>query len=102
LAHCPYERLDDVEEVLDVIRGWEDIREPRPGVFYVRRTPFLHFHIKGDQRWADVRDGATWGDPIDLPLAAGRMIRRSFVSRVRERYERTLADGLRPRRRARG
>ena len=59
MAHCPFERLRDLDPVFREIRTWVDIREPRPGVFHVRRTAFLHFHIdKGGHRWADARAGA--------------------------------------------
>jgi hypothetical protein len=62
VAHCPYEKIADLEPVFEEMRGWPGIKEKSPGVFYVKSTPFLHFHVKDDDRWADVRAGKTWGE----------------------------------------
>jgi len=43
MAHCPPEMLADLVAVLAEVRGWAGVREDKPGVFYVRRQPFLHF-----------------------------------------------------------
>jgi hypothetical protein len=43
MAHCPPEMLVDLVAVLAEVRGWAGVREDKPGVFYVRRQPFLHF-----------------------------------------------------------
>ncbi|MCA9726970.1 MAG: hypothetical protein KC729_04750, partial [Candidatus Eisenbacteria bacterium] len=87
MAHCPYERLADLHEVLDEVRSWEQVQERSPGVFYLRRTPFLHFPVdKTDRRWADVRSGASWGSEIDIPFGASASVRRAFSKQVRERY----------------
>lgn len=89
MAHCPYGKLQDIEDVLESVRGWDGIKEKSPGVFYVRSTPFLHFHLKGDRRWADVRDGADWGTGLDVPLGASKALCDAFLRNVRARYERT-------------
>ena len=87
MAHCPFERLADLKAVLDEIRGWPQIREPSPGVFYVKRTPFLHFHVNAQgRRWADARLGATWGPEIDVPEPASQASERRFLREVRRRY----------------
>ena len=43
MAHCPPEMLADLVAVLAEVRGRAGVREDKPGVFYVRRQPFLHF-----------------------------------------------------------
>ncbi len=92
MAHCPFDRLRDLDPVFRKIRTWADIREPRPGVFYVRRTAFLHFHIdKEDHRWADARAGAEWGPPVDIPIGHSSAVRSRFLREVRRRYEATRA-----------
>jgi hypothetical protein len=92
MAHCPFERLADLREVLDEIRGWPAIREASPGVFYVKRMPFLHFHVdKEGRRWADARLGADWGPEIDVPEPAPAAAQRRFLSEVRRRYTATAA-----------
>jgi len=97
MAHCRFEDLADLRSCLDQIRSWPEIREPRPGVFYVKRVAFLHFHVdKQARRWADVRDGATWGSEVDMPADAGAARRRAFVREVQRRYRATLATLVTP------
>lgn len=91
MAHCPFERLSDLRATLDEIRGWPSIREASPGVFYVKRIPFLHFHVnKEGRRWADARLGGDWGPEIDVPEPASATAQQSFLREVRRRY---LATG---------
>ena len=90
MAHCPYDQLRDLEPVFRVIRGWPGIREPKPGIFYFKRVPFLHFHIKDGVRWADAKVGKTWGPKIDVPLGGSALSRAGFLKTVEKRY-RTLS-----------
>lgn len=92
MAHCPYHQLHDLEAVLDRIRQWPEIREPSPGVFYVKRTPFLHFHLSDGMRWADARDGVQWGPPLEIPLAAASSARKHFLEEAESRYRTTVAS----------
>jgi hypothetical protein len=91
MAHCPYDRLADLGDILAVIRGLADLAEPRPGIFYLRRMSFLHFHYKDERRWADVRDGADWGAEVDIPFGAGPDAKRRFLQTVSRRYAATRA-----------
>jgi hypothetical protein len=50
MARCPFELLDDLGDVLAEVRGWAGVEETSPGVFYVRRQPFLHFHLLTGRR----------------------------------------------------
>ena len=61
-------RVDEVEDILEGLRQLPELTEVKPAVFYVKRTPFLHFHESPLARAADVRDGTDWGERIDLPL----------------------------------
>lgn len=88
MAHCPYAQLADLESVLADIRTWPGIKEPKPGVFYLGSTAFLHFHLKDDRRWADVRDGKDWGPPVDAPFHPTRAAARQFLREVEARYQR--------------
>jgi hypothetical protein len=85
MAHCPYERLADLETLFDDVRAWAGIREPKPGIFYCKSKPFLHFHIKDDARWADVRSAGAW-ERIDAPapLAGKRM--QAFAKRIKTHH----------------
>jgi hypothetical protein len=87
---CPPELLDDVGAVIAEVRGWPDIVERRPFVFYARRQPFFHFHLlEGGRRRADVRGQAGWVS-IDLPRPLGTTKRRELLRTLRTCYrERT-------------
>ena len=83
---CPPELLDHLAALLDEVRGWDGVVETKPGIFYVRRQPFLHFHlIEGERRRADVKARAGWV-PIDLPRPASVTRRRAFLRELRRRY----------------
>ena len=90
MAHCPAELLDDVADLIDEVRGWPDVIERKPGVFYARRLPFLHFHlIEGVRRRADVRGRTAWHS-IDLPRPLPATRRRAFLRELKKCYrERT-------------
>ena len=90
MSRCPPELLDDVADVIAEVRDWDDVVERRPGVFYARRLPFLHFHLfEGVRRRADIRGRAAWIS-IDLPRPVTATKRRQFLRELRKRYrERT-------------
>jgi hypothetical protein len=90
MAHCPFAQLDDLTDCFDELRSWPDVREARPGVFYVKRVPFLHFHIdQHGRRWADIRAGADWGPEVDLPRGASPALKQRFLREARRRYAAT-------------
>src|SRR4051812_44832355 len=68
MDHCPYAKLEDLKDILFQVRKLPNIKEPKPGIFYIKGKSFLHFHLKDDRRWADVRDGKDWGPSIDVPF----------------------------------
>lgn len=87
MSHARYRRLDDIGDVLAKIRAWPQIVERAPGIFYIRRTPFMHFHTRDAARWADAKTGATWGSQIPLPFGASGKLKSTFLNAVRTRYE---------------
>ena len=97
MAHCPTELLDDVADVVAAVRTWTGVVERKPGVLYVRRQPFLHFHLlEGERRRADVRGRAGWVQ-IDLPQPLSATRRRGFLRELRRRYDEKCADARRTR-----
>lgn len=70
MAHTHIEDLQDLHTVLEQIRQWPGIIERSPGIFYLKRLPFLHFHTKENRRWADVRAGKNWGELFVIPFGA--------------------------------
>ena len=99
MAHARYEQLADLEPVLETLRGWDDLVEPRPGIFYLKRTPFLHFHVKGERRWADARAGAGWAE-LEIPFGASATARKRFLADVKRAFAATRPSSAPARRSA--
>lgn len=86
MAHCPFEKLSDLESELNEVRKLPSIKEAKPGIFYLKSQSFLHFHTKGDRRWADARDGKVWGSEIEIPFDSTRAQKAAFLKEVRRRH----------------
>ena len=87
MAHCPPEQLDDLADILAEVRAWEGVVEKKPGVFYVRRQPFLHFHlVDGGRRRADIKGRAGWVQ-VFLPPPVSPTKRRALLRELRRRHE---------------
>jgi hypothetical protein len=88
MAHCPPELLDDDADLVTEVRTWAGVVERKPGVFYVGRQPFLHFHlVEGGRRRADVK-GLTGWTQLDLPRPISATKRREFLRTLRTFYGR--------------
>ena len=86
MAHCPPALLADVASLLAEVRTWPGILEKRPCIFYLRRQPFLHFHLfPGPRRRADVKGRSRWVQ-IELPVAMTDRSRRALGRELRRRY----------------
>ena len=86
MAHCPPEMLADLVAVLAEVRGWAGVREDKPGVFYVRRQPFLHFHLMKDgRRRGDIKTSEGWIS-LDLPRPISATRREALRRELRRRY----------------
>ena len=92
MARCPPALLDDVAPLLRLVGRWPGVVQNKPGVFYVGRRPFLHFHLTADgRRRADIRGRAAWL-PVELPRPLSARRRLLLVRELRRRY----AERLRP------
>lgn len=87
MGHTQPDKLKDLQDVIDQIRSWGNIKEKSPNIFYLKSKPFLHFHDKDGQRWADVRDGETWGKELVIPFNSTLTQRSAFLKEVKRRYE---------------
>lgn len=47
-------------ELLATLRHLDGLREKSYGSFYRRSRAFLHFHVDGDDLWADVKPHEEW------------------------------------------
>jgi hypothetical protein len=91
VGHARAEDLLDLEDVFCELRKLPGISERSPGVFYFKRTPFLHFHAKDGGRWADVKLGTSWGPEIPVPFQCGPRAKKRFLKLVAERYQSVVA-----------
>ena len=99
MANCVPELLDDLAKVFATVRTWEGVIERKPGVFYVRNQPFLHFHLlAGNRRRADVKGCTHWVE-IDLPRPAPARKRRTLLRELTQAYAEKVATGRARRRR---
>ena len=55
MKHAGPAALDALEPLLKRLRALGRLREPRPGVFYLRSRAFLHFHEDPTGLFADLR-----------------------------------------------
>ncbi len=47
--------LDAIAPLVEQLRAMDDLVEKTPGAFYRKSKAFLHFHIDGDDYYADVK-----------------------------------------------
>ena len=86
MAYCPPEMLDDLVGVLAEVHRWAGVVEKTPGVFYVGREPFLHFHLlHGSRRRADIKGRHDW-DQIELRRPISATGEKALLRRLRARY----------------
>jgi hypothetical protein len=85
VPHCPADLLDDLDHVLAEVRTWPGVVERKAGVFYVRREPFLHFHLIAGRRRADVKGANDWTQ-LDLARPASAAGRRALLKQLRASY----------------
>jgi hypothetical protein len=54
MKHAGTDAIAQLEPLLDQIRGYSELNEKRPGVFYLKSRAFLHFHEDPKGLFADV------------------------------------------------
>jgi len=55
MKHAGDDALEQLGSLLDQLRGIDELKEKRPGVFYCRSKAFLHFHEDHSGLFADLR-----------------------------------------------
>lgn len=86
MAHCPYEKISHLESLFMELRQWEKINETRPGIFYLMSKSFLHFHIKDDLIWADIKNGDRW-ERIVIPKKVSNLFLKKMATQVFKIYQ---------------
>jgi hypothetical protein len=79
MKHAGPEALDQLEGLLDELRGLDGLREKGRGAFFVHSRSLLHFHEDSSGLYADLREHGRF---VRLPVTTPRQ-RQLFVKRVR-------------------
>jgi len=79
MKHAGENALDNLEPVLQDLRGFAGVREKKRGVFYRRSAAFIHFHEDPAGVFADVRIAGRW-TRLPVNTAEERDRFRSVVS----------------------
>jgi hypothetical protein len=87
VGHTCFKDLADLKKELDELRAWERIREKKPGVFYLKGIPFLHFHDEGEKRSADVKTPRGWRR-VAIPLTVAA--RKNLMKKLRAAHQALL------------
>lgn len=90
MARCAYDLIRNLEPAFAEFRKLEKVKEPKPGIFYVKSQGLLHFHSKDDKIWADIKCGADWGAPYDIPAKVTPAFLNAFVKEVKKRHAECL------------
>jgi len=72
--------------VLRQLRDIKGVREERPGIFYARREPFVHFHTDPSGLYADLKKSG--GSGFDRYLLATPAQQRKLVEDAKLRAAR--------------
>lgn len=57
MKHATDKALDELEDLLLLIRAYPELKEKKRGIFYRKSTAFLHFHEDPAGLFADLRIG---------------------------------------------
>ena len=90
MAHCPETDLQDLKDILAQVSLWKGIKTKRLGIYYFKSKGFLHFHIKGQERWADVRGKSAHFEKLPLPLGASASQKEDFIKEIAAHYQALL------------
>lgn len=55
MKHATAKTIAKMEPLLKRIRGFDKLKEKKPGIYYYKSNAFLHFHEDGNQVYADIK-----------------------------------------------
>ena len=90
MGRCAYDLIKNLEPAFFKIRQLDKVKEPKPGIFYVKSQGFLHFHHKDNKIWADIKEGAVWGKPFDIPEKLSKSFLNEFVKEVKKHHAKCI------------
>jgi hypothetical protein len=77
MKHAGTVALDALADLLEEIRAYPGLREPKRGTFYRRSSAFLHFHEDPAGFFADVKIGDTFRRfPVNTATQRRALLRR--------------------------
>ncbi len=79
MRHATAETLEGLGPLLEELRSVPGLVEKKPGIFYRKSKPFLHFHEDPSGLHADVRSGADF-ERVSVETGAER---ESLMARIR-------------------
>lgn len=91
MGHTRAEDLVDLKPEIEKIRELERVTETKPGIFYYKRIPFLHFHDKDGRRWADVKLDGKWIE-LDIPFKASATKKKELLRSVSNAHKAILKE----------
>jgi hypothetical protein len=80
MRHTGPDDLHLIDSLLEQIRAFDGLTEKGPGRFYRKSQAFLHFHVHGDELFADVRLAP--GPFTRLPATTAAQ-QRTLVAKIR-------------------
>jgi hypothetical protein len=80
MRHARGTDLDRIEPLLSQLREIDGLAERTPGAFYRRSKGFLHFHVDGDDLYADAK---LTGDEFDRVRVTTKREQQALVAAVR-------------------
>lgn len=87
MGRCDPSLLKDLKNELADIAKLPGLKEKSPGTFYWKQIPFLHFHVKDEDRWADVKiSKKEWGKIVPIPFEPSKAARTVFLKEVKKRH----------------
>jgi hypothetical protein len=81
LRHARQDDLGRLAPLLEQLRALDGLKERTPGSFYRNSSGFLHFHIDGDDVYADVKLD---GREFERTRVTTKTEQRALVTSVRK------------------
>ncbi len=96
MGHIKPELIADLATELAAIRTLPHLKEKKLGVFYLKSTPFLHFHDKDGLRWAHVKTADGEWEKVEVSFGASTSARNSFLKAIKAVHATITSKGAKP------
>jgi len=93
MGHTTADNLKDIQSELEMIARLEGVKQKSPGIFYLKTTPFLHFHDKDGKRWADVKTVDGGWQSVEINFNPSTKIKTAFVKIAESAHKKLHSKG---------